>query len=117
MQKGNSAEIAKRDARRMFDESARDAGKECAEILDENVRDVGQECRGMLNGTACGIVMPDSVPASVIIKNVLGNVKGTVRVKSDGNCAENCVTCSSLLRHSERQRREESSNILFALSS
>lgn len=57
----------------------RDAGKECAEILDENVRDVGRESRGMLNGTARGIVMPDSVPASVIIKNVLGNVKGTVR--------------------------------------
>lgn len=48
-------------------------------MLDGNVRDVGQEFREMLNGTACGIVMPDSVPASVIIKNVLGNVKGTVR--------------------------------------
>ena len=30
MRKGKSAEIAKRDARRMFDESARDSGKECA---------------------------------------------------------------------------------------
>ena len=47
MQKGNSAEIAKRDARRMYDESTRDAEKECADILDENVRDVGQESRGM----------------------------------------------------------------------
>ena len=81
------------------------------------MRDVGRESRGMLNGTALGIVMPDFVPALVAIKNVSGNVKGTVRVKSDGNCAENCVTCSSLLRHSERQRREESSNIPFALSS
>lgn len=63
----------------------------------------------MLIGSACGIVMPDFVPASVEIKNVSGNIKGTVRVKSDGYCAGNCVTCSSLLRHSERQRREESS--------
>ena len=117
MRKGKSAEIAKRDARRMYDENARDAEKECADILDENVRDVGQESRGMLNGTACGIVMPDSVPASVIIKNVLGNVKGTVRVKSDGNCAEYCTAHPLLLRHSERQRREESSSIPFALSS
>ena len=43
------------------------------------MRDVGQEFREMLNGTALGIVMPDFVPASVIIKNVSGNVKGTVR--------------------------------------
>ena len=48
-------------------------------MLDGDVRDVGQESREMLNGTARGIVMPDSVPASVIIKNVLGNVKETVR--------------------------------------
>ena len=79
MQKGKSAEIAKRDARRMYDENARDSGKECAEILDENVRDVGQESREMLNGTALGIVMPDSVPGLVAIKNVSGNVKRTVR--------------------------------------
>lgn len=52
MQKGNSAEFAKRDARRMYDENARDSGKECVEILDENVRDVGQESRGMLIGSA-----------------------------------------------------------------
>ena len=57
MRKGNSAEFAKRDARRMYDKSARDAGKECTEMLDENVRDVGQESREMLNGSASGIVM------------------------------------------------------------
>lgn len=78
-------------------------------MLDENVRDVGQESRGMLNGTALGIVMPDFVPALVAIKNVSGNVKGTVRVKSDGYCAEHCSAYPLLLRHSERQRREESS--------
>ena len=48
-------------------------------MLDGDVRDVGQESREMLNGSARGIVMPDFVPASVIIKNVSGNVKGTVR--------------------------------------
>ena len=48
-------------------------------MLDENVRDVGRVSREMLNGTARGIVMPDFVPALVAIKNVLGNVKGTVR--------------------------------------
>lgn len=79
MQKGNSAEIAKRDARRMYDENARGSGKECAEMQDGDVRDVGQESREMLNGTACGIVMPDSVPGLVAIKNVSGNVKRTVR--------------------------------------
>ena len=71
----------------------------------------------MLNGTARGIVMPDSVPASVEIKNVSGNVKGIVRVKSDGNGVEYCAAYPPLPRHSERQRREESSSIPFALSS
>ena len=79
MRKGNSAEFAKRDARRMYDENARDSGKECTEMLDGNERDVGRESREMLNGTALGIVMPDFVPALVAIKNVSGNVKGTVR--------------------------------------
>lgn len=57
MQKGNSAEFAKRDARRMYDENARDSGKECMEMLDGNVRDVGRESREMLNGTACGMLI------------------------------------------------------------
>ena len=60
MRKGNSAEFAKRDARRMYDESARDAEKECVEMLDENVRDVGQESREILNGTACGMLIESS---------------------------------------------------------
>ena len=92
------------------------ARRKCAGCWTRMLRDV-KKCCNVLIGSACGIVMPDSVPASVIIKNVLGNVKGTVRVKSDGNCAEYCTAHPLLLRHSERQRREESSNIPFALSS
>ena len=53
MQKGNSAEFAKRDARRMYDESARDAGKECWTRVLRDVR----KCCNVLIGSARGMLI------------------------------------------------------------